>query len=228
MKTDSLQAVSPAFGKATSALTSPTAARVSLGTAVLFLLLLGALLALQPEIDPSWRFISEHALGRHGWMMSLAFLSMAVSGGAAAIALWQHVRFGGKIGIVFLMIGALGLTLAGVFVTDPITTPMNAQSPSGMLHSLGALLGDGIAIGAIFITGSLLRNQSWRPARGWMIGVLALVWTAYVWVLVSMPADGNFGPNVPIGWPSRFYLVSYAIWFIVMAWQTIQVRQKNA
>jgi hypothetical membrane protein len=195
---------------------------------VLFLVLLGALLVLQPEIDPSWRFISEHALGRHGWMMSLAFLSMAVSGVAAAIALWRHVRFGGKIGIGFLMIGALGLALAGIFVTDPITTPMNAQSTSGMLHSLGALLGDGIAIGAIFITGSLLRNKSWRPARGWMLGVLALVWTAYVWVLVSMPADGSFGPNVPIGWPSRFYLVSYAVWFIVMAWQTLRVQQKSA
>jgi hypothetical protein len=222
------ESASLAFDKAAPALASPTAARASLGGSVLFLVLLGALLVLQPEIDPAWRFISEHALGRYGWLMSIAFLSMAASGIAAAITLWPQVRLGGKIGIGFLMIGALGLTLAGIFTTDPITTPMEAQSTSSQLHGLGALLGDGIAIGAIFITGSLLRNKAWRPARAWMIGALALVWVAYVWIIVSMPADGNFGPDVPIGWPSRFYLMSYAVWFIVTAWQALRLRKQTA
>lgn len=203
------------------------AARTSLAAAVLFLVLLASLLVLQPEIDPAWRFISEHALGRHGWLMSIAFLSMAASGVATAITLWPQVRVGGRIGIGFLMIGALGLTLAGIFRTDPITTPMEAQSTSSQLHGLGALLGDGVAIGAIFITGSLLRNQAWRPARGWLIGALALVWIAYVWVIISMPADGNFGPNVPIGWPSRLYLVSYSLWFMVTAWQALRLRSRT-
>jgi len=203
-------------------------ARMALAAALLFLVLLAALLLLQPEIDPAWRFISEHALGRHGWMMSVAFLSMAVSGVATAITLWPQVRLGGRIGIGLLMIGAVGLTLAGIFTTDPITTPMEAQSTSSQLHGLGAVLGDGIAIGAIFITGSLLRNQSWRPARGWMIGALALVWFAFVWVTTSIPADGNFGPDVPVGWPSRFYLVSYAVWFIVIAWQALRTRRQIA
>jgi len=203
-------------------------ARTALAAALLFLVLLAALLLLQPEIDPAWRFISEHALGRHGWMMSVAFLSMAVSGVATAITLWPQVRLGGRIGIGLLMIGAVGLTLAGIFTTDPITTPMEAQSTSSQLHGLGAVLGDGIAIGAIFITGSLLRNQSWRPARGWMIGALALVWFAFVWVTTSIPADGNFGPDVPVGWPSRFYLVSYAVWFIVIAWQALRTRRQIA
>jgi hypothetical protein len=203
-------------------------ARTALAAALLFLVLLAALLLLQPEIDPAWRFISEHALGRHGWLMSVAFLSMAVSGIATAIALWPQVRLGGRIGIGFLMIGAVGLSLAGIFTTDPITTPMEAQSTSSQLHGLGAVLGDGVAIGAIFITGSLLRNPAWRPARGWMIGTLALVWFAYVWIIVSMPADGNFGPDVPVGWPSRLYLVSYALWFIIIAWQSLKVRRQIA
>jgi hypothetical protein len=203
-------------------------ARTALAAALLFLVLLAALLVLQPEIDPAWRFISEHALGRHGWMMSVAFLSMAVSGIATAIALWPQVRLGGRIGIGFLMIGAVGLTLAGIFTTDPITTPMEAQSPSSQLHGLGAVLGDGIAIGAIFITVSLFRNPSWRPARGWMIGALALVWFAFVWVTMSIPADGNFGPEVSVGWPSRLYLVSYSIWFIVIAWQALRLRRQTA
>lgn len=202
-------------------------ARTSLVAAVLFLVLLAALLVLQPEIDPAWRFVSEHALGRHGWMMSIAFLSLAASGVTAAIALWQQVRLGGRIGIGFLVIGALGLALAGIFRTDPITTPLDAQSTSSQLHGLGALLGDGIAIGAIFITASLLRNQAWRSARGWMSGALALVWIVYVWIIMSMPAEGNFGPAVPIGWPSRLYLVSYSLWFIVITWQVLRLRKQT-
>jgi hypothetical protein len=32
---------------------------------------------LKPEIAPSWRFISEYALGDFGWLMHLAFLAFA-------------------------------------------------------------------------------------------------------------------------------------------------------
>jgi Protein of unknown function (DUF998) len=34
---------------------------------------------LKPEMDPSWHMISEYALGRHGWIMRLAFISLAIS-----------------------------------------------------------------------------------------------------------------------------------------------------
>ena len=47
---------------------------------------------LKPEYDPSWRMISEYSLGRHGWVMRLAFLTMAVALGATCLALWP---FGG-------------------------------------------------------------------------------------------------------------------------------------
>jgi hypothetical protein len=104
---------------------------------------------------------------------------------------------------------------------------MDAQSVSSQIHGLGAVLGDGVAFGAIFITLAMIRNKTWRTARPWMIGALVLVWIVYVWIIVSMPADGNFGPDVPIGWPSHLYLVSYAVWFIVMAWQALRLRKQR-
>jgi len=206
---------------------SGSAIRAILASAILFLVLLTALLVLKPEIDPAWRFISEYSIGRHGWMMALAFFSMAASCVATVIALWSQVQPGGKIGIGFLLIGALGLTLAGIFTTDPITTPLDAQSTSSQLHGLGAVLGDGVPVGATLITGSLIRNKSWRPARWWMIGILAVVWIVYVWLLMSMPADGNFGPGVAVGWPSRLLMVSYSLWFIVTAWQALRLRKQT-
>ena len=206
---------------------SESAIRAILASAILFLVLLAALLVLKPEIDPAWRFISEYSIGRHGWMMALAFLSMAACCVATAIALWSQVRLGGRIGIGFLLIGALGLMLAGIFTTDPITTPLDAQSTSSQLHGLGAILGDGVPIGATLITGSLIRNKSWRRARWWMIGILAVVWIVYAWLIMSMPADGNFGPGVAVGWPSRLLMVSYCLWFLVTAWQALRLRRQT-
>lgn len=207
---------------------SESAIRATLVSAMLFLVLLAALLVLKPEIDPAWRFISEYAIGRHGWMMSIAFLSMAISCIAAVIALWSQVKLGGRIGIGFLLIGSLGLTLAGIFTTDPITTPLDAQSMSSKLHGLGAILGDGVAIGITLITGSMLHNEAWSPARWRLIGILAVMWIVYAWLIMSMPANGNFGPDVLIGWPSRMLLVSYCLWFIVIAWQALRVRRQAA
>ncbi len=58
---------------------SRTAALLSFAAAAMFLVLLAALHFIKPELDPSWRVISEYALGDYGWIMMLAFLSLAVS-----------------------------------------------------------------------------------------------------------------------------------------------------
>ena len=40
-------------------------------------LLLGSLHLLEPEFNPSWRFLSQYELGEFGWLMRLAFLALA-------------------------------------------------------------------------------------------------------------------------------------------------------
>jgi len=120
------------------------------------------------------------------------------------------------------------LTLAGRFTTDPITTPMDAQSTSSQLHGLGAILGDGILAGAIFLTISLARNPVWRSARISLIAALLLVAAVYVWLIVSIPADGQFGPGVTVGWPSRLLIVSYCLWVLTAVWQALRLRGRSA
>jgi hypothetical protein len=34
---------------------------------------------LKPEFDPSWRMVSEYAIGRWGWVMQLAFFSLTIA-----------------------------------------------------------------------------------------------------------------------------------------------------
>jgi hypothetical protein len=55
------------------------AALLAIALTVIALLLLASLHLLSPEFAPSWRMISEYALGHYGWVLSLMFLSMGLS-----------------------------------------------------------------------------------------------------------------------------------------------------
>ena len=55
------------------------AALVSLAGGGLFTVLLAGLHLVKPELEPTWRFVSEYALGQAGWMMTCAFISLATS-----------------------------------------------------------------------------------------------------------------------------------------------------
>src|SRR5215510_12203696 len=68
-------------------------------TAATALLLLASLHVLSPEFDPSFRMVSEYALGHYGWVLSLLFLAWGVSSWALAVALRSQVASkAGKVG----------------------------------------------------------------------------------------------------------------------------------
>jgi hypothetical protein len=64
-------------------------ARLSLGLVATFLGLLALLHFLEPEFN-SGHLISEYQLGRHGWMMSLAFCSFGIGAMLLAQGLPPH------------------------------------------------------------------------------------------------------------------------------------------
>src|SRR5215216_2200906 len=83
---------------------SRAAGHISLAASALTLVFLGALHILSPEFDPSWRMVSEYALGNYGWILSLMFIAWAVSSWALAFTIWSHVGTrAGKIGLIFLV-----------------------------------------------------------------------------------------------------------------------------
>src|SRR5215217_8551622 len=145
----------------------PLAARLSFAAAVTFLVLLAALHLIKPGFDPSWRMVSEYEIGRLGWIMQLAFLSLSLSCVALSVAIRPHVRtIGGRIGLALLLICAAGMTIAAVFATDPTTATRDELTTHGNLHGLGTLLGiPGFPIAATLTSLSLARNRAWAPAR---------------------------------------------------------------
>ena len=203
--------------------TRPPAAHVVLAACGAFVALLGLLHVIKPEIDPGSRFISEYALGAHGWLMNAAFFALALAYTALASALRAELRTrSGRVGFALLLVSALGLLLAGLFTTDPITTSHQDASVSGMLHNLGGALGMAMPFAAGAIAWALRQSPAWRAHRRAIglsaLGAIAGFVLSIVWIGASLAqSDGAFGPDVLVGWPNRIEIALYCAWLWVVA-----------
>src|SRR5215217_1164428 len=214
---------------------SRTAALLSFAGAATFVVLLAALHFIKPELDPAWHMISEYEIGRYGWVMVLAFLSLAFSCVALLVAIRSQVRTtGGRIGLAFLLVSALGMTIAAVFTADPITASQDELTTHGNLHGLGALLGiPGFPIAATLISLSLARNRAWSPARRSLLWTVGLNWISILVFVVSVAlmlprSNGEFGPDVLIGWPNRLFVVAMSAWLMAVAWRAARSSSQRA
>jgi len=202
------------------------AARLSITSGVLFVLLLLSLHVLEPEFDPTWRFISEYALGTFGWMMHLAFFLLATSLLSAGVALFSYVRsVVGYIGLVILGIGAIGIVIAAISTTDPIATPAESMTFSGNMHVFGASL-DYTPVAALLLSFVLARNPAWRPIRPWLFLTTGITLVAMIAFMLMLPHDGKFGPGVLAGLFGRFLVVSYLGWLLTVGFHTLKLRRR--
>lgn len=198
-------------------------AQLALLGCAMFVALLALLHLVKPELDPSWHFISEYAIGEHGWLMGLAFVSLAVGYLALTVALAPHLRgLAGRLGLALLLAGAAGLALAGLFPMDPVTTAPGEATTSGVLHNVGGTLGIALPLAAALISFKLARDPGWAADRrriAWA-GIAALVTagaaTAALAVMLS-DSGGRFGPDVLVGWPNRLEVLAGCAWLLVVA-----------
>src|SRR5262245_55228236 len=96
-----------------------TAARISFGFALAFVVILATLHVLEPDFNAGGHLISEYELGRYCWLMSLAFFCL----GGASLALWYAIKpdlvtMSGRIGEWWLLLTALAYFGAGLFYPD--------------------------------------------------------------------------------------------------------------
>ncbi|MCM3748872.1 DUF998 domain-containing protein [Paenibacillus pasadenensis] len=188
----------------------------SIFSGALFVLLLCILHLLQPEFDPTWRFISEYALGSFGWMMHAAFGLLAVTQISVAITILPHIRtITGYIGLVILGISAIGVIIAAVFVTDPITVGLEEATFSGRMHSIGAML-DYTPVAALLISLSLRRLDAWRPVKRVLLTSSVIAIVAMVMFVLQIPQDGQFGPGVMAGLFGRLLILTDIAWLIIV------------
>lgn len=207
-----------------SATFSQNTALLAFAGAAVWVVMIVVMHFLEPGFDPSWRMISEYELGSYGWMMQLAFFSMGLSCLATLVTLGPYMQnIVGRIGLVLLATAGVIGSGAGIFITDPITAPVDAATLSGAMHTVcGFVFILGFPIAVTLIGHGLARSKAWTPMRRWLPYVTALVWIGFLAfvgsLIIFVPSHGGFGPDVLIGLPNRFMAVTYAAWLVVIAW----------
>jgi len=207
------------------------AANISLWSSTAFLFLVAALHFIKPEFASSWRFLSEYAIGNNGWIMKLAFFCLSASCIAGSISVRSQVRTkAGKIGVWLLFIVGLFIIVAGFFVMDPITTGRDELTTQGKLHGMASMIGvPGLSIAAMLISFSLAdKNPYWASAKAplklatYFCLISLVVMFATVFIGLSK-TGGTFGPDVFAGWANRLLVVSWCIWLVLIAKNTIRI-----
>lgn len=200
-------------------------AKIFAGGAALFAVLLAALHLIKPELDPTWRFISEYARGDMGWLMTIAFAALGASCLAAIPLFWRQLKgWVGRIGLVLLGISGLGMLLAAIFVTDPINTPMDQLSTTGTLHSMGGQL-NLTSFAMIFLTIALVRKDAWKGLKSilWIVTAVCLV-ADIAFIVTAASAEGTFGPEVYTGLFGRITILCFAAWAVIASLPLLKVR----
>ena len=199
------------------------------------IVLLAGLHVLSPEFDPSWRVISEYALGRYGWVLSLLFLCWGLSSWTLALALSSEVHTrAGKVGLFFLVVAGVGETMASYF---DITRMIG--------HGIAGLLGvGGFPVAALLLSVALGHNEEWHRLKRTLLGIANLCWISVVLLAIGLATfmtqmahanGGHFPHHAPKslpagvvafdGWADRLIVVSYCAWVFVAAWHAIRLHR---
>jgi hypothetical protein len=217
--------------------TSVVAAWGVISSGLLALIHLALLHFVSPEFDPSFRMISEYALGNNSNVLTCMFFTWALSTFASLFVVATHVKtLGGKIGLVFLFLAGVGMTMGGLY---DIRHPLH-----GAAFALGV---PALPIAAILITRSLIRSKPWASHKALLLGTAYMTLLSLVLMAVTMflfissfiQAGGVMdstprvhvtlpeGTIAVVGWFNRLLVVAYIVWVVKVAWISLKVKKKR-
>jgi hypothetical membrane protein len=190
------------------------------------LLSLMALHFTSPEFKPSWRMVSEYALGKHEWLLMIFFFLWGASSMLLALALAPMI--GGVwpyIGIALLFISGIGAVLGGLFNVN--------HKKHGLAFALGVPT---LPIAALILNYHLLNSKLITQAKTllaahatWLSVVLMgiammVMFSGFKKAGVNWDKDSPPPTEVPNGvialggYANRLLVLCFIFWVIVIAW----------
>jgi Protein of unknown function (DUF998) len=131
----------------------------------------------KPEIDPSWRMLSEYEIGRYGWLMRVAFVLCAVG----CFLTGYQIAASGGMGGWLLMLAALGPFGAAFFATEPITVPQAERGREDRIHAaFGALFLLLFPLAATVVTVATPDDSPIAILGPWLLVLTTAVWISFV------------------------------------------------
>jgi len=195
-------------------------AKLSLGFAVGFWVILAALHVLEPEFNPP-HLISEYELGRFGWLMSIAFFSMGAASLALARALWSGLprRIGRRTPWWLALIG-IAYFSAGIFRTQRAPSDQMARIEN-VLHGISGMIVIFSSPVVIALLSIGLGTAHWSSNAARIIKWLAIA----TWLSTfAFLASGFAGVTNAVigGWVNRFMITTYCAWLIAVALSVVK------
>lgn len=194
-----------------------------LGTLFYALVTYVAFAFIQPELNPLYRYGSEYAVGRMGWLMKLAFFVWG--GGLLALALAMakglDAAARSKIAVVLFVVGGVGVFLAGIFDADlqvlnenppplwvepPPSNEQMVHGAAGMVGLLSLMAGAGFATRRLRLGGRL--GSRYRTLR-WLSWLTPAAFIAFAFFFASYGLTG-------LG--QRIFLALVFAWQIIAAY----------
>jgi hypothetical protein len=180
------------------------------------------------EFAPSWRMVSEYALGRHKWLLTCFFVFWSMGSFALSFFTWPIMNTGwGAAGVIVLFISSVGGLMGGLFDVNH------------KLHGLAALLGvPTLPIAALLIGYNLVQQEFWADRSSMILMTSHLTWVVLVLMAVTMIVMMNgfkkagipMGPDTPppdrvpegvialAGYANRLLIACNMGWLIVIAY----------
>ncbi|HEX6891938.1 MAG TPA: DUF998 domain-containing protein [Chryseolinea sp.] len=200
---------------------------LTISFASLSLICLAVLHFVSPEFKPSWRMISEYAMGRHKKLITSFFVCWGLSSIFLSLLLWSKVNtVWGTVGVLLLFISAIGEIMGGLF-------DVNHKH-----HGLAFLLGvPTLPAAALFIGYDLIRTPEIEEQALSIVLSSHAPWISLIVMGASMAimfagfkkAGILMGPNVKppddvppgvvalAGYANRFLVLCYVGWLIIIA-----------
>src|SRR5215831_2687678 len=212
-----------------------TLARLIIASSALSLLCLFVLHFISPEFKPSWRMISEYALGKHKNVLTAFFLLGSVSSILLPFLLWnENTSVWAKIGLVLIFVSGVGGCMGGLF---------DVKHP---LHGAAFALGvPTLPVGALLVSYHLIKKEAWNRHSSGILFSAHSIWISIVLMAVAMIVMINgfkqagipFGKDatppesVPVGvialagYFNRLVVLCCAAWVILMAKVYLSISQ---
>lgn len=166
-------------------------ATLVIGTGILAMVSLLALHFLSPEFKPAWRMISEYAMGKHNWLLTLFFISWGVCSMLSAMLLWNMVTTTWAIiGVILIFLSGVGALMGGLF------------DVRHKLHGLSFALGvPTLPIGSLLVSYNLVQHENWSAHQPLILSSAHATWISLLLMAFSMMLifSGFKKSGIPVG-----------------------------
>lgn len=179
------------------------------------------------EFKPSFRMVSEYALGKHKWLLTLFFICWGLCSISSGFMMWNVVTTGwAKFGVVLLFVTGIGAIMGGLFDVQ--------HKLHGLAFGIGIPF---LPIGALLISYHLIKKVEWQENSFSLLLSSHSIWISLVFMAVSMfllfsslkSAGIAYGPDSPPftelpknviginGWANRLLVLCYIFYPVFTA-----------